>query len=123
MTEPVQSATPSVADVLNYAANLVAEPGGWMQGGFANNAKGLGVDAADAEATCFCAVGAVIAARARLEAHNLDTTTDLVFYARRVAQPGVADHLLDPLSEWNDNPGRTQDEVVALLRKAAEAAQ
>ena len=121
MTETVQSATPSVADVLNYAADLVAQPGAWMQLNYARTAEGITVQASDPSAACFCAVGAVIAARTRLDA---PVVTDMVvIHARRAAQPGVDDEHLLALSEWNDELGRTQQEVVDLLRKAAETVQ
>lgn len=123
MTEMVQSAAPSVADVLNYAADLVAKPGAWIQGDYARSASDRSVASTSDEAVCFCAVGAVIAARDRLNARGLATTCDIVIHARRVLQPGVHDAELDPLSQWNDHPDRTQEEVVDVLRRAAQVAR
>ena len=85
----------SVADVLERAADVVAKPGGWMQGS-------MGSDG------CYCAWGAIIAASV-----TGDPSKACRFFSGFVGG----------MVQFNDTPGRTQSEVVAKLREAAALAR
>ena len=87
------------SDVLEAAAEKVEA--GWCQGAFSKFIGGL---------ECFCVRGAIItAARDRGILHQ-------------PAEGALARYLLYwPLALWNDSRGRTQAEVVGVLRRAAAA--
>lgn len=90
----------AVADVLNGAAELI-ERDGWVQGRFADGAR-----------RC--------ASQAIYDATLAGPGTVRVFHeARDVFAEDIA---ADTTWAWNDAAGRTQAEVVAALRAAAERA-
>jgi hypothetical protein len=91
----------AVADVLNVAADLI-ERDGWCQGYFTDPLGRRCVDGA------ICATSTM-----------LPTThwTD-----RAAARSALLLWLGERHIDWNDAPGRTQAEVVAALRAAAERA-
>lgn len=101
------------ATVLRKARDLLTPDGAWMQGAYS-----------DPERRCFCLAGAInIAAAGRPDA-ELDGPASI---ARRVVWDVLADGRPKAISpapiEWNDTPGRTQAEVLALLDRAIAAAQ
>jgi hypothetical protein len=93
------------------AADLIEPEGRWTQGASARDERGWKVSHhwyAD-EAVCFCATGAI--ERACLGPGRLvDRAIDVLGMSLRVSN----------IPQWNDAEGRTQVEVVAALRKAAE---
>lgn len=93
-------AAPSVADVLNGAADLI-ERDGWVQGMYRYEHSLCIVGAIDTAAGCFGTNMTVDAMRARST---------------------VADFIEANPTAWNDKPGRTKAEVVVALRAAAERA-
>lgn len=99
----------TAAEMLNAAADLCER--GWTQKASAINDQGDRVDPWDNEATAWCALGALCVAggaeRAEWE-QALKSVVDVTGYL---------------LTYWNDQPGRTQEEVVAALRAAAERAK
>jgi len=103
----------SVADVLERAADLIAKPGAWAQGEYGRGPGGIvwEQDAPEPEGlNCFCLYGAVAhVSKARA---GCDTPAVKFLEALNVSATG-----------WNDAPERTQDEVVALLRKSAALAR
>lgn len=101
----------TVPEILNAAADLLEKPGAWTQGTFARSEDGQRVDMWSQEAKCFCVGAAIqrIEGRHRYGAWNrFDGLT---------RQRGFRH-----MAEWNDDPKRTQAEVVATLRQAAERA-
>ena len=84
---------------------LLSEPGRWTQGYFARDAAGQECASKDPAATCWCVVGAMV----RLGSD--DPRPDIEFINALKA------HLGPPcsLSMWNDAPGRTHADVLALL--------
>lgn len=97
MTEtPRQQMTP--ADVLRAAADLI-EREGWSQGG---NKPGL------------CVTQATYAVAER------DDTNDFGFAADDLFAQFIGTELI---VQWNDDPSRTQAEVITTLRAAAEQAE
>ena len=89
------------AVVLLAKAKVLIEHG-WCQGSFAKNSKGIGVSALDPSATCFCLTGAML----RIDRGQFSKT-----YGRAYRVLGYS------LATWNDDPGRTQREVIARIEK------
>lgn len=83
------SPTTSTQDILSKAADLISKPGAWGQGRGRRNR--------------LCAVDAIVDAGGGM--------------ATVVAVYGYLG--IDSLTQWNDAPGRTQSEVVAVLRQAS----
>jgi hypothetical protein len=103
----------SVAEVLERAADLLEEPDAWTQGVYARDHNNRQTDDRD-KAECFCALGAINYAAGR---------HDLSWDARE--QQRVFEEIsgIDDVPTWNDDPERTQSEVVAKLREAAALAR
>jgi len=104
-----------VAEILNRAADLLEKPGAWTQGAYARDALGVGVQSVfemPADAGCFCIAGAVARAGGPERMWGaLIPVIDLLGLERA-----------DEAVQWNDDPRRTQAEVVAALREAARKA-
>lgn len=96
----------AVADVLNGAADLI-ERDGWCQY-FYQDPNG-----------CRCLAGAIDDAAGLDVSHASRKDEESVTYQARCV---VADVVGNNWTSWNDTPGRTQAEVVAALRAAAERA-
>jgi hypothetical protein len=97
------------SEVLERAADLIEPAGAWIQGNWARDAMQRVPETIDGTATCWCLYGAT-----RQTARN-SRWEDLTRFIRPIVGG-------EPIS-WNDEPGRTQAEVVAALRKAAELAR
>jgi hypothetical protein len=97
------------SEILDGAAALIEPEGRWTQGKYAADRDGHTVDPRSPKAVCWCARGA----RARAAGEFENRTHD---FLRRV----VGDR---QTIRWNDDPDRTQAEVVAALRQAAELAR
>lgn len=98
----------NVSEILNKAADLIEPEGAWTQGTWARTANGSD-DAAIGEDVCWCAYGAI---RRASEFVN-DLSDECVEKVRQ---------LVGDVITWNDAPERTQAEVVAALRAAAQKA-
>lgn len=111
--------TLSVADVLDRAADLIEPEGAWTQGAYAKTADGNHFMHGDAAgAVCWCAIGAIDKASA---SQGRDHPNYLWLGAARQLADILpqACGLNDTITTFNDDPGRTQAEVVAKLREAA----
>jgi len=105
----------SVAATLIEARKLISQ--GWTQGCYHDVDDGL---------NCYClagAVGTVDAASAKL----VKGRVNFVFYSRSksivalsacLGGRGGGQDAVDLVTEWNDTPGRTQEEVLALIDRA-----
>ena len=106
---------------LKEVRRLIAEVG-WTQGASAKLACGVRVSPCAKEAACFCLDGAVSRA------------TNYGFFRKsenRLRYTAAATALLCALLppdlgrtsyvEWNDRPGRTKEDVLALIDRAIEA--
>lgn len=93
-----------VREILNRAADLIEPAGMWTQGSWARDAAGA-ADPRPEDAACYCLYGAVRKAAGFGK-------TDAAFEA--LGQSFRGDYI-----SWNDEPSRTQAEVVAVLRAAA----
>lgn len=99
----------TVPEILSAAADLLEKPGAWTQGALYRDTAGEPIGSfGDREAVCYCAEGAIAAVIGRYD----------WFHPAYASLGGVGE-----LSNWNDHPGRTQAEVVAALRQAAELAR
>lgn len=99
----------NVSEILSKAADLIEPEGAWTQGSAARDANGHEIDPQSREAACWCVYGAldrVAGDRFQRGIGFIEEATGQVL-----------------ISVWNDAPERTQAEVVAKLREAAELAR
>ena len=85
---------------LQKARDLIAPPGAWIQNDFAKDSDGFPEDPCNNAAVCFCAQGAI----ARATYDNFNDALNANGFLRRVLDRSVV--------EWDDNPLRTQDELI-----------
>ena len=98
-------------DILLEAKGAIAQ--GWCQKAIARTECGIPTTVDSRRAVEWCAVGAIRKTvrhfgehrRVRLELDSMGALGEIVG---------------DNISRWNDEPGRTQDEVVAVFNKAIE---
>jgi hypothetical protein len=104
-----------VIELLERSRNLLAKPGGWCQLVAATNKAGASVFADSPYAVSFCATGVLL---------HCHPTDELLIIARLalldVINSKNPDNQYDFLSGWNDEPNRTQDEVVNTFNEAIE---
>ena len=111
---------PDIAiEILASARNLLASPERWTQGAAARNSAGKHVAPSDPDATCFCAAGAIY--RAAYD-HNGITAVPRIenvhhLLARYIAPDGY-DSIYSVAGDWNDTPGRTHSEILAVFDAA-----
>ncbi len=81
---------------------------GWCQGTMAEDSQGIKVGILSPNACKWCAAGAItVSIPVQMQLESLeDEVLRLTGYSW--------------IDEWNDAPGRSQSEVVAVLRKAEE---
>ena len=101
---------PYNAELYNKAADLVEK--GWTKGTLARDSAGWPTYPSSNHAVSWCLEGALVAA-----VHATDTSWDrestLIELTKNLELKGY-------VSQWNDFPGRTKEQVVALLRDAAD---
>lgn len=97
-------------DVLRAARERLTPDGAWTQGYGARDANGKPIDPKSPRAVCWCLIGALAAAGAEEKQ---------IFYA---AQWLTTAGSWNTLPRWNDDPSRTQAEVLAAFDAAIEAA-
>lgn len=120
---PVETKTKTAADVLRHAA-LIIEEHGWNQGNYMD-AQGH-----------VCAMGAIGKALGapwydsgqgfessyyRIEPYTSHETLHSAAVLALMAKINPGDRAPRGVPEWNDDVGRTRDEVIAALRAAADA--
>lgn len=98
-------------EVLIQAKNLIKNEG-WCQGSFAKSADGGKVASRDLLAKSYCAVGALNAWGGLNREDNLIRSDARAFLERLV---GV-------ITTWNDQPGRTKEEVLQKFQEAIDLA-
>lgn len=121
------AAHPTVAEILNKAADIIAAQG-WKQDGGYHHVPYLPAE------HCPVDLGSALALAAGVDMHSHAATSPTGAHAGAVLL--LADHLLpgykptllpvqqrfDALINWQDEPGRTAEEVIAALRAAASPA-
>lgn len=85
------------------AWELLSKPGAWTQGYFARNSNEEMRNSRDEDACCWCAMGGISRCYSGPE------------WASAVNR--LSDAVGGHIPKWNDTPGRTQEEVVALLKE------
>lgn len=104
--------------VLDGAGELVKE--GWTQGEWARDATGARVHPESTGACRFCMEGALKRAASKLEPDCRARRGNLVHGATLAIERTLADELEGEIADWNDEEGRTQEEVVAVIGQAAD---
>lgn len=100
---------------LKSARDLISQKGAWIQGTFARDKNGFDCEGIDPTAVCFCAMGAIDRA--------VGETNSFFNFAWPLYRALDNAGFHNGISEWNDAPERTQEEVVALFDKAIEIAE
>ena len=103
-------------DLLIKTRELLAT--GWTRGVWARDKNDNEVPISGSKAVCFCLEGAIV--RARRDFGPLPEYGDLNGMALNIAlkQAGIIS-----IIDWNDDPRRTQSEVLALIDRAIEIAE
>ena len=83
---------------------------GWTQHANARNALSIAVEVGDEAATSWCLIGAIYASE--YDGRLSDSTREDL----RAAVYDILDYT--SMSEFNDNPATTQEEVVAIMEQA-----
>ncbi len=115
-----------VAAVLRAAADLIEPPGRWTQRFSARDVKGSPAGPTSPEAVCWCAYGALMKVSIDLRVNDVCAAQSACHRALSLfPRPGVpvSYATFSSVPEFNDARGRTQAEVLQLLRKAAELAE
>lgn len=101
--------SPEAVAVVAEMERLIGEVG-WTQRANARTPDGTRT-LCDANAACFCLNGALVAAAKHLDQpHQVECGVEVALHA------AVAD-VSTSFVAWNDAPGRTRDEVLALLAR------
>jgi hypothetical protein len=112
------------AEVLRAAADLIEPEGKWVQGALAGDEQGrplrAAVTGADFCGFCWCAWGSLDMATWNAAVKD---QRDGAWKARDGARVALHSYLGRDVAAWNDAPERTQAEVVAALRAAADRAE
>ena len=108
----MNTTTPTPADILNRAADLVKA--GWTQHSLAIDAQGKNVDYRSADVVKVCLVGALDRAGFMLGSERFEPTHRAAEDLLNRALPDIC------IVSWNNDPARQQSEVVELLRKCAQ---
>lgn len=116
-TAPHRPSPATAIDILSAARELIAKDGVWTQGAYARDVNGDEVSESSTAAVCFCSVGALHRAGGRHQAGTLRTIKEAV---NMLSEGLLSDGL--HLENWNDEPNRTQAEVVALFDRTISKA-
>lgn len=84
---------------------------GWVQGFFAADENGDGVDVNSPLACRWCSGGAI----------RVESDEDGVYYAARCLLTTAIESI--SIADWNDEPGRTKEEVLEAFDKAIALAK
>lgn len=114
---PIEVTTEPWRDLLLKAADIIEEKG-WIKGSYHHSGGA-------------CAVGAIALAAnldwvylaeersAGFQGPATEAVTHLLAQVNK--RPGLFNRKYDNVQRWNDDTGRTKEEVVAAMRKAANA--
>ena len=99
------------------AARWILDNVGWCQGSYFKSKDGKRMfnirEATDVD--CVCAMGAILAVETteELQSQALDLVNDLI----------VENHYTRYIANWNDESGRTKQQVLKMMDKAIERAR
>jgi hypothetical protein len=102
---------------LRDARKLLSQPCAWTQGSYARDARGSSIRASEPGACSWCVQGALFKVLGVVG--SIPTSDVRQVQAPLLQHAGVIDTA--DLWCWNDQPGRTQNEVLALFDKAIAA--
>lgn len=111
----------NAAELITKAADLI-EQTGWSQKCNARDAQGKHVMVYDPRATCFCAYGAMAKTMEDIPERQLllDIAANALndYVVREFGEPegGSGQNIVN----YNDTPGRTKEEVLAVMRATAK---
>lgn len=88
-------------------SDLLSKPGAWTQHVSARDANGKPCFGINPKATCWCLAGVLD----KYEPSRPDKDKLFSALCEKLGLPGTSE-----LIEWNDDPSRTQAEVVAMLQ-------
>lgn len=106
--------------LFNETANLLAQRGGWTQNLYARDINGCRCDTSSPRALSFCLLGGLVHI-----ADKIAYPRNRAWYAHSTPYwPSIMSRALTSVigpsfTLFNDDPNRTQNEVVAALRQAA----
>ena len=106
---------------LTMMRDLLEKPEGWTQGAYARDKNGKQVDEFSRnEATCFCIMGAAANVARKLQNGSSKDYDEAIMrvdmnYAIRNALEHDWGESIRSIPDFNDNPRRTQEDVVQLL--------
>ena len=108
--------TTLTSQLLTATADLLAEPGVWMQGGYGLRSDGQVIDLPDSpeleRAPCLCTWSALSRASTEIPALHRERV-------RYAAEKALIREVGESLPAWNDHPDRTLDEVLDTIRQVA----
>ena len=115
-------------EILQGARAVVAQPGGWVQGDYAVDAKGRSTPPDGPDAVGFCMLMALQTSRIRCLAAAgmpaLHPDNDPAYtVAFKLLDIACAKRRSISIEEYNESDGRTQEEVLAAFDEAIAAAQ
>jgi hypothetical protein len=117
-----------VLKMIDEVLDLYRNPKVWIKNTYAKDAAGLSVSCFDPEATYFCLIGAAFrvgkVTRSPIGSAAACTIDFLKELEKTIAfrHTGDADSLLNAarVSTWNDDPKRTYEEVIQVLKDTKE---
>lgn len=101
------------SEILHAVGDLLEQPGAWTQGAFARDIDGHVVRSCDADAVCWCAFGAF----GPVSPNGLNSLYEEAgtFLREAIGRRSI--------TQWNDDPNQTQENVVETFRKAEDLAK
>jgi hypothetical protein len=102
-----------VLEILTATRALLSRPERWTQRAYARDGAGQPVCNHEPEACCWCLSGAVARTSRAYSAKYLSLAYQAIYAAAGVEMGGLID--------WNDAPGRTHADVIAMLDAAIMA--
>ena len=96
--------------------------GGWVQREMAIDKRGNNVLPHDHDAVCFCSLGAIEASAGRM---NYLYRTEKVEEPKRILAHAIYGDVIpgdyiDAIIDWNDESGRTKNDVIEMFERAIE---
>ena len=110
----------SAVELLRYGAAFIRDKG-YTKGTLARDQHGTAVSAESSQATCYCTLGAVDAARFKRSASWVWVCEAKHLLLRSL--PVMSYGTLSPIAEFNDFPDTTVKDVLALYDRAIALAE
>jgi hypothetical protein len=107
-----------IIEILTKAQDKIRDPKNWTQDTYARDETGASVKAHSPAAVCFCSLGAIESFFHSEEFDGLEVmhARDFLYTAANQIADGRT------VANYNDDPDRTHDEIMALWDRAKEIA-